>query len=79
MEELSRAAATWRYDSWTTEPVLHTHVSDVLPEEHALAYTSIYCIDCSGLVHAFNNECMQAWAETESGPMCLHCLIVELP
>lgn len=67
------------YIKWVTEPIVHSHVEDCLPDQHPLAFTHVYCFQCGGLVHAGNNECMSAWAETESGPICLHCLSKVLP
>ena len=55
------------------EPRIHSHITDVLPGEHALAYEQVQCLDCGRLVHAFNNECMQTWVETGRGAFCLKC------
>ena len=56
------------------EPVIHSHITDELPEDHPLAYKQLYCDKCPDtLVHAFNNECMQTWVETRSGNYCLKC------
>jgi hypothetical protein len=68
-----------RYETWTTEPVLHTHVTDGLPDDDPRAWESIYCIVHGGLVHSIPNECMTAWADTDDGPMCLACLLEALP
>lgn len=67
-----------RSDAWQTEPVLHTFISDSLPDDDPMAWNSIYCIDCRGLVHSIPNECMSPWASTEAGPMCWGCLAAEL-
>ena len=67
-----------RWDRWTREPVLHTFVTDVLPDDHPLAWETVYCIEHGGMVHHCINENMQPWAETEDGPMCLHCLADDL-
>ena len=56
------------------DPVLHSHVEDVLPDSHPLAYESVYCRVCGQMLHAFNNECMQTWVETGKGNYCLACL-----
>jgi len=66
---------------WKDELVdglLHTHSSDMLSEEHPLAYESIYCDLCGRLIHAANNECMKTWFETKWGNFCQKCFIVIL-
>ena len=68
-----------RFETWKTEPVLHTHVTDGLPDDDPRAQESIVCIECKCLVHAFPNECMTAWADTDDGPLCLICLGDALP
>ena len=55
------------------EPILHSHVSDVLPDDHKLAFKQVNCNKCKELVHAGNNECMQTWFETEYGNYCTNC------
>lgn len=55
------------------EPLIHSHITDVLPEEHPSAYRAVVCEKCDALVHASNNECMQTWAETGAGAYCLKC------
>jgi hypothetical protein len=55
------------------DPILHTHVEDTLDDAHPLAWTTIYCDDCSEMIHAGNNECMDAWVETGKGNFCLSC------
>lgn len=57
------------------EPIIHSHITDVLPEGHPLAYEGTECRSCSVLVHAFNNECMQTWIETGLGNFCIVCFI----
>jgi len=56
----------------TTDPIFHG-AADVLPDDHPNAWVSLYCIRCAEMVHAFNNECMQAWFETYYGPLCFEC------
>lgn len=56
-----------------SEPLIHSHVRDGLPDNHPLAYTQIHCRACQIPVHAGNNECMQTWVETGRGPHCLPC------
>ena len=55
------------------EPLLHSGVTDCLPEDHPLAFTSVNCRGCGCMVHAVNNECMTSWLETGRGPHCLEC------
>lgn len=57
------------------DPVLHSHVEDVLPDDHSLAWQSVYCDGegCEKMLHAFNNECMQTWIETGKGNFCVAC------
>jgi len=55
------------------EPVIHSHITDVLPEDHPLAYEHLRC-DCGALVHDCSNECMQTWIEFADGKiMCAAC------
>lgn len=55
------------------EPVIHSHITDRLPDDHKNAYESVYCSKCEQMVHAFNNECMQTWVETGIGVFCGNC------
>lgn len=60
------------------EPLIHSHISDVLPPDHPLANTAIHCTYCGTLLHASNNECMQTWIEVpiallRSGNYCVSC------
>lgn len=54
------------------EPIIHSHITDVLPEEHPHAYDTIFCdhIGWVAMLHASNNECMQTWIESEKGNFC---------
>lgn len=54
-----------------TEPLLHSQITDGLPEDHPLAWTSIYCVKCGEMVHGIPNENMRAWVETGRGAWCL--------
>lgn len=56
----------------TKEPLIHSHITDVLPDDHPLATSNVYCSApyCGEMLHAFNNECMQTWIETENGNFC---------
>ncbi len=49
------------------------YFEDCLPESDPRAYQSIQCVDCTGLVHAGNNETMDAWFDTVIGAVCLEC------
>lgn len=53
------------------EPVIWSHITDGLPEDHPLAYETLYCVTCREMLHAGNNECMQTWVETGKGPYCI--------
>lgn len=57
------------------EPLLHTGITDVLPDDHPLAWTTVYChnTQCREMLHAGNNENMQPWVESGCGHHCLHC------
>ncbi len=54
------------------EPLIHSHITDVLPKKHPLANEQVYCDfkGCKEMLHAFNNECMQTWVETANGNFC---------
>ena len=55
------------------DPVLHSHIEDGLPEDHALAWRCVNCVTCDKMVHAGNNECMSTWVETGKGEFCIRC------
>lgn len=55
------------------EPLIHSHVTDELPDEHPLAHRCIYCLGCQEMVHCENNECMTTWVECNAGAYCLQC------
>lgn len=55
------------------DPILHSHITDCLPESHNLAYKNIFCKICSQHLHAFNNETMRTWIETGIGNYCITC------
>lgn len=57
------------------EPLIHSHITDVLPDNHPLANKQVHCERCRALVHAFNNECMQTWLETGQGNYCILCFL----
>lgn len=56
-----------------TEPLIHSHITDGLPDNHAMAFENVSCEDCSVLVHSSNNECMTTWVEAGDGDFCLSC------
>lgn len=57
------------------EPKIHSHIEDMLPDDHHLACEDVECKGCGDMVHAFNNECMETWVETGLGNFCLGCFI----
>lgn len=58
---------------YTKEPIIHSHIEDLLPDNHPLAFEHLHCDKCGELVHSSNNECMQTWIETEFGNYCSLC------
>jgi hypothetical protein len=58
---------------YAREPILHAGIEDCLPEDHPLAHEDINCEACGEMVHAHNNETMQAWVEGGLGAFCLAC------
>lgn len=59
---------------FSKEPIFHSHISDMLDPGHPLANKSLGCDNgCGNQLHAFNNECMQSWWETEFGNFCTDC------
>lgn len=59
-------------DFKTVEPIFHCF-DDCFPDDHKLAWETLYCVNCKEMVHAGNNETMRAWFETGIGPLCLSC------
>ena len=55
------------------EPKLHSHIEDVLPDEHPLAFECVICSTCGVMLHASNNEGMQTWIVTGAGNFCVSC------
>lgn len=55
------------------EPLCHSHLTDVLPDDHLLAKEQVHSERCAVLVHAANNECMQTWFEFEGHVACSRC------
>jgi hypothetical protein len=56
-----------------SEPRIHSHVTDCLPDSHPLARTRVRCDRCESLLHLHNNTCMRTWVETGRGNFCLRC------
>ncbi len=58
------------------EPLVHSQLTDCLPEDHPLAYQRIDCDSCGCLLHASNNENMQTWVELQhrTGNYCFKCM-----
>ncbi len=59
-------------DFHSIEPIFHCF-DDCFPDDHKLAWETIYCVNCREMVHCGNNETMQAWFETGVGAVCLTC------
>jgi hypothetical protein len=55
------------------EPLIHSHLTDALPDDHKQAHQSVYCIECNTLCHASNNECMTTWIEYKGHCYCGQC------
>ena len=55
------------------EPVIHSHITDDLPDAHPLAWSVVDCVECGVMLHCSNNECMQTWVETGLGSFCFNC------
>lgn len=70
-------------DTAVTEPLIHSGITDTLPQDHPLAYEPVYCDSCSRcatMLHASNNENMQTWVEISGtskwrGNYCLPCFV----
>lgn len=60
------------------EPLIHSHITDVLPDDHPLAHETIFCGGCTEMLHASNNECMQTWVESGAGAHCLRCFTLSI-
>ena len=59
------------------EPLIHSHITDALPDNHPLAFKTVGCVKCDAMVHAGNNECMQTWVESGAGAFCIGCFAVD--
>jgi hypothetical protein len=53
--------------------LVHSDVTDCLPDAHLLAFEDVYCDTCGAMLHALNNECMQTWVECERQNLCAGC------
>lgn len=58
-----------------TEPRIHSHIEDGLPDDHPLAEEVVVCRRCKHMVHACNNEAMTTWLETGNGNFCFPCFV----
>jgi hypothetical protein len=58
------------------EPLIHSHILDVLPDSHPLSGSVVVCDRCEASLHMSNNECMQTWVETGIGNFCLKCFCI---
>lgn len=58
------------------EPLIHSHITDCIPDDHPKAWDTIMCVaGCGTMVHASNNECMATWVETGRGEYCWNCFV----
>ena len=55
------------------EPLIHSHLTDALPDDHGQAYQQVLCVKCGTLCHSASNECMSTWIEYEGACYCSHC------
>jgi hypothetical protein len=55
------------------DPLIHGYASDSLPDTHPWCERDIYCASCPAMLHARNNECMQAWIEYSGVALCVKC------
>jgi hypothetical protein len=55
--------------------LIHTGLTDELPDDHPKAWSSVWCEICGTALHAMNNECMDDWIEPpeHSHAWCLVC------
>ena len=60
----------------TGEPLIHSHVTDILPGNHPFADRRVYCTRCDALLHMQTNRCMRTWIESGRGNYCLRCFVV---
>jgi hypothetical protein len=73
-EALELLASLYReINALRSEPLVHSHTTDGLPEYHPLAYQCVYCNHCQVMVHCSNNECMSTWAEWDQHVLCGPC------
>ncbi len=72
-EQRTEKSTTPTCESTESEPLIHSHITDVLPEDHPLANVQVHCWNCKEMVHAGNNECMQTWAEYQRRFWCGTC------
>lgn len=63
--------------TWKHEPIIHSHITDILPENHKLAYEFVECDKCKQSLHDSINECMQTWVECDFGNYCIKCFKFE--
>ena len=72
----TRAATDGLSSAVRTEPLLHSHVVDRLPNRHPLARTRVRCNRCESLLHLPSNSCMRTWVETGHGNFCVRCFVL---
>ena len=55
------------------DPCIHSHIEDVLPDDHPLAFVTVDCTTCGVTLHHHGNKCMRTWVETGRGNFCVPC------
>lgn len=55
------------------EPLIHSHHTDGLDDDHPHAWECVFCQHCGTMVHAGNNECMTTWLEWGPHVICGRC------
>ena len=54
------------------EPLIHSHITDKLPEGHPLKWETVACKSCFRTLCCVD-ECMQTWVEAGTGNYCTGC------
>lgn len=77
IDQAAQAVSSSASDEPTrTEPKIHSHIEDGLPDECPQALMTFGCLKCGVMIHAGNNECMRTWVATGIGNFCLPCFTV---
>jgi hypothetical protein len=56
------------------DPILHSFVTDTLPDGHPLQWETVHCDRCHKMVHC-QDETMDLWIESTEGNHCLPCFL----